>query len=217
MSFKNTTLITLLLASSSVFADTSTSKFYGGIDIASASIDNRAQETANTLVGLLGGSTTVTQTVRNGAFRVFGGYKIIENADVELGYLQTQNFNITASGVTGAGFGSTAYSLNGSVKVSGIDYSVLFRPSISTGMNGLFVRVGGHRTTADVTASVSVAGTNVSANSKESGSGMLYGIGYDLNINQTLDVRVGITQYQKIAGASNNDATIYSIGLKGNF
>jgi hypothetical protein len=217
MSIKKISFITLLLASSSVFADASTSKFYGGLDIASASIENRAQETRNTLVSLLGGTTTVTQTVRNGAFRVFGGYKIIENADIELGYLQTQNFNITASGVTGAGFGTTAYNLSGSVKVSGFDYSVLLRPSISTGMNGLFVRVGGHQTTADVTASVSVGGTNVSANSKESGSGMLYGIGYDLNINQTLDVRVGITQYQKVAGISNNEATIYSIGLKGNF
>jgi hypothetical protein len=215
---KNKTLITMLLVCSSpAFAETTASKFYAGVDLGSAKIENRAQAIADTFVNVLGGSSTVTQTVRNGALRLYGGYKAFENADFELGYLQSRDFDTSVSGVTGPSYSNTAYSVTGSVKVSGFDYSVLLRPDRSTGMNGFFLRLGGHSYKAEANTTVSIGGTNASINTKESGTGVMYGIGYDVTVNETVDVRFGITQMKKMAGLSDNDATYFSVGVKGNF
>ncbi len=215
---KNKTLLTMLLVCSSpAFADQAASKFYGGLDLGSAKVENRAQAIADNLVSVFGGSSSVTQTVRNGALRFYGGYKAFENADFELGYMQSRDFDTSASGVAGASYSNTAYSATGSVKVSGFDYSVLLRPDRSTGMNGFFLRLGGHSYKAEANTAVSFGGTNVSVNTKESGTGIMYGIGYDVSINETLDVRFGITQMKKMAGLSNNDATYFSVGVKGSF
>ena len=215
---KNKALLSMLIVCSSpAFAGSTASKFYGGLDLGSAKVENRAQAIADTFVSVLGGSSSVTQTVRNGAWRLYGGYKAFENADFELGYMQTRDFDTTVSGVTGASYSNTAYSATGSVKVSGFDYSVLLRPDRSTGMNGFFLRLGGHNYKAEATTAVTVGNTNASVNTKESGTGITYGIGYDLTINDAVDIRFGITQMKKIAGLSNNDATYFSVGVKGNF
>jgi len=215
---KNKALLSMLIVcSSSAFADSTASKFYGGLDLGSAKVENRAQAIADTFVSVLGGSSSVTQTVRNGAWRLYGGYKAFENADFELGYMQTRDFDTSVSGVTGASYSNTAYSATGSVKVSGFDYSVLLRPDRSTGMNGFFLRLGGHSYKAEATTAVTIGSTNASVNTKESGTGIMYGIGYDVTVNDTVDVRFGITQMKKIAGLSDNDATYFSVGVKGNF
>jgi hypothetical protein len=212
---KNTTLFSIFLTvASPAFADSTASKFYGGLDLGSAKVENRAQAIADSFVGILGGSSSVTQTVRNGAWRIYGGYKAFENADFELGYLQTRDFGTSISGTSGAG---AAYTAAGNVTVSGFDYSVLLRPNRSTGMNGFFVRLGGHSYNAQATTAITIAGINDSINTKESGSGIMYGLGYDSTINETIDIRFGITQIQKVAGISNNDATYLSVGVKGNF
>jgi hypothetical protein len=215
---KNKALLSMLIVcSSSAFADSTGSKFYGGLDLGSAKVENRAQAIADTFVSVLDGSSSVTQTVRNGAWRLYGGYKAFENADFELGYMQTRDFDTSVSGVTGASYSNTAYSATGSVKVSGFDYSVLLRPDRSTGMNGFFLRLGGHSYKAEAPTAVPIGSTNASVNTKESGTGIMYGIGYDVTINDTVDVRFGITQMKKIAGLSDNDATYFSVGVKGNF
>jgi hypothetical protein len=58
--------------------------FYAGIELGYASLKDQTQETANDLVGAVGGRVSVTQD--SGIFdgRLFGGYKIIENIDFEL-------------------------------------------------------------------------------------------------------------------------------------
>jgi hypothetical protein len=212
---KNTILFSVFLAcANQALADSSPSKFYGGFELGSAKVENRAQAIADTFVGILGGSTTVTQTVRNGAWRAFGGYKAFENADFELGYMQTRDFGLSVSGVTG---GAVAYSASGSVQVSGIDYSVLLRPNRSTGLNGFFVRLGGHNYKVEGSTAVSVGGTTTSVNTKDSCAGMMYGIGYDTTITETIDIRFGITQLNKVGGITDNDATYLSVGVKGNF
>jgi hypothetical protein len=95
-----------------------------------------------------------------------------------------------------------------------LDYSVLLRPSISTGFNNLYVRLGG--TWANETASTS--GTNVTGGSGSySGSGYLYGLGYDQPIDKTFNARFQINRLQNIAGQSSDNATVFSIGLLGKF
>lgn len=204
---------TVLFSSAVVIADDN--KFYFGAEAGSVKIDNRAQAVANDLVTVLGGSASVTQTVRNGAGRIFGGYKFNENVDLELGYVQTQSFNISMRGTTS---GNVAYAASGGVKVSGFDYSVLLRPSKDSGFNELFFKVGGHNFTSKANFSMSAGGNTVTVpSSKTSGTGMLFGVGYDLSLDKNLSVRFGVTQYNKVSGMSDSDATFVSIGVKGTF
>ena len=95
-----------------------------------------------------------------------------------------------------------------------LDYSVLLRPSISTGFNNLYVRLGG----TWAKENVSTSGTNVSGgNWNTTGSGYLYGLGYDQPIDKTFDARFQINRLQNIAGQSSDRATVFSVGFLGKF
>lgn len=204
---------TALFSSATAIAEDG--KYYFGAEVGSVKIENRAQAIANDAVAIAGGTASVTQTVRNGAGRIFGGYKFNENVDLELGYLQSQSFNTSIAGLTG---GNVAYAAGGGVKVSGFDYSVLLRPSKDSGFNELFLKVGGHNFTSKANFSMSAGGNAITIPStKTSGSGMLFGVGYDLSLDKNLSVRFGLTQYNKISGMSDADATFFSIGVKGTF
>jgi len=194
-----------------VSAQTFTPKFYAGAELGYAAVANNAQTFANSLVATNGGSASVTQNRSIAVGRIFGGYKVLENVDLELGAAQTSNVNYNFSALSRTG---AAYSGTTGVSVMVLDYSVLLRPSISTGYNNLYVRLGG--TWAKETASTS--GTNVTGgNGSYSGSGYLYGLGYDQPIDKTFNARFQINRLQNIAGQSSDTATVFSVGLLGKF
>jgi hypothetical protein len=199
------------VASFSVSAQTFKPQFYAGAELGYAALENNAQTFANSLVATNGGSASVTQNSGIAVGRIFGGYKVLENVDLELGAAQTSNVNYNFSALSRTG---AAYSGTTSVSVMVLDYSVLLRPSISTGFNNLYVKLGG--TWAKETASTS--GTNVTGGSGSySGSGYLYGLGYDQPIDKTFDARFQINRLQNIAGQSSDKATVFSVGLLGKF
>lgn len=195
-------------------AQTVDKKFYGGIEVGVTQISDQTAATNASLVSALGGTASSSQDTSVNDYRIFGGYKFNENIGAELGYMQTSNFDMTVRGVTG---GSVAYTGSASAKLSGYDYSVLLRPSISSNLNNLFLRLGGHYYTADATGSVTATGGNASMNTSKSGSGFLYGIGYDLNVLDNVGVRFSVNHLDKIAGDSENSATVYSIGVLARF
>jgi hypothetical protein len=199
------------VASFGVSAQTFKPQFYAGAELGYAALENNAQTFANSLVATNGGSASVTQNSGIAVGRIFGGYKVLENVDLELGAAQTSNVNYNFSALSRTG---VPYSGTTSVSVMVLDYSVLLRPSISTGFNNLYVRLGG--TWANETASTS--GTNVTGGSGSySGSGYLYGLGYDQPIDKTFNARFQINRLQNIAGQSSDNATVFSIGLLGKF
>ncbi len=184
--------------------------FYVGGDIGYTIVDNNAQAFANGLVATNGGSASVTQNRDVGIGRIYGGYKITENFDVEVGYFASGDVSYRFSGVSS---GNTAYSGTADVAAKGIDYSILMRPSISTGWNAAFLQVGGHSSKE----TVDVYGTNIRGGKlSASGTGYLLGAGYDFNITKEIDIRVKATYLNKIAGTSD-DATVYSVGVIGRF
>lgn len=188
--------------------------FYAGIELGYASLKDQTQETANDLVGAVGGRVSVTQD--SGIFdgRLFGGYKIIENIDFELGFTQSGTASQTASGVSRT---NVAYTANADISNSGLDYSVLLRPSISTGFNNLFFRVGGTYLTQKTQISASAGGASASQTINTSGSGYLLGLGYDIPVSKSIDVRAAYNYVGNIAGVSNNYSNRFSIGLLGKF
>jgi OmpA-like transmembrane domain len=184
--------------------------FYLGADAGYTIVDNNAQAFANGLVATNGGSASVTQNRDISVGRIYTGYKITENFDVEVGYFASGNVSYRFSGVSS---GNTAYAGTADVAAKGIDYSILMRPNISTGWNSAFLQVGGHSSKE----TVDVYGTNIrGGKSSASGTGYLYGAGYDLNIAKDIDIRLKATYLNKIAGTSD-DATIYSVGVIGRF
>lgn len=214
---KNLLAVALLsLAATGAMAQSATFKpgFYAGVELGYATLDDQTQKTANSLVSTLGGRATVTQD--SGIFdgRIFGGYKVIENIDLELGYTQSGTVSQTASGVTS---GNVAYTANNDVSYNGVDYSVLLRPSLSTGLNNLYFRVGGTYLTQKSQVSASAGGASASQTTNTSGSGYLIGIGYDIPVSKSVDIRAAYNYVGNIAGVSDTYSNRFSVGLLGKF
>jgi opacity protein-like surface antigen len=200
----------------SAMAQSSTFKpgFYAGIELGYAQVEDQTQETATALVSSLGGRATVTQDSAVFDGRIFGGYKIIENIDFELGLAQSSTVSQTVSGVSG---GSVSYTGKADISYSGVDYSVLLRPSISTGLNNLYVRVGGTYLTQKQDVSLSTSGYSASSALNTSGSGYILGVGYDIPVSKSVDIRAAYNYLGNIAGISNNYTNRFSIGVLGKF
>jgi hypothetical protein len=204
----------LALAATAQAQTFESNKFYGGAELSSSKLDNETGSTANALVNAYGGSVTVTQDSRVRMGRFFGGYKLNDNVGFELGYLQSSNFGINAVGRSGGG---TNYTIGASAKFSGLDYSVLLRPNVDTGLNNLYVRLGLHNYKADVTGSASAGGHTFSATESYSGTGSIYGVGYDADIGNEFKVRFAINKVKKVGGESDMGGTAYGVSLIKNF
>jgi hypothetical protein len=203
-------LISLLSLSVSAFAAEKQGS-YGGIELGYLGLQNEAQASANDLVRAFGGSATVNSDSGMAVGRLFGGYNFNENIGIELGAYRTSDFDQTASGTTSGG----AYTARATLYNYGVDGSFLIRPNISTGLNNLFVRFGGHwsETNADASFAGSVAGT---AWAYQRGTGWLAGLGYDADVSKDVSVRISWTHRDRIAG-SDYYANIGMIGAKFNF
>ncbi len=212
---KKVLLSVVLLASATSFAQSNSFKpgFYAGIDAGYTKVSDQTNTTATTLVSGVGGSAAVTQNTGIGVGRIFGGYKVTENFDVELGYFQTGDITQNIAGVAR---NSVAYTGSVKIETSGYDYSVLARPNISTGWNNAFLKIGGQH--SEYKSTITLTGTSTaSISNKVNGNGYLFGAGYDFNVAKNIDVRAQATRFLKIAGESDSKATIYSVGVLGKF
>jgi hypothetical protein len=211
MSKNQNQLILALIAaaiSSSAFADEGAfvARPYLGVDLGYTKVKDEAQSIANSLVSAVGGAATVTQDTSAYAGRIFAGYKVTENFDLEIAYLKTNNIGVSFSGVASSG---TAYVGSSNITIGGFDYSALIRPSISSGYNNLYFRFGG--TNLETKTSATVNGYSVSQNTN--GTGLQYGIGYDSDISTGIKSRIAFTHYDKISGVSGNYANVFSVGI----
>ncbi len=127
--------------------------------------------------------------------RLFGGYNINENFALELGVNRMATFQY--------------YGID--VDNWGIDYSLLLRPNISSGLNGLFVRGGGHWSDT----SASACGVYCASVSK-SGSGFMAGVGYDAKLNESMSARISYTYKDSLSGLEA-DGHVGSVGILFNF
>ncbi len=72
-------------------------------------------------------------------------------------------------------------------------------------------------TTLNADMSIDANAVSASANKSYSGTGTLYGVGYDQKFNETTKIRYAAVKYSKVGGESDSGGTIYSIGLVKNF
>jgi len=131
----------------------------------------------------------------SGIGRIFGGYNFNESVAIELGAYRMATYEYRSS------------SLNANVDNWGIDYSLLLRPDKSTGLNGLFVRAGGHWSDTSVDACIFSCGS-----ASQSGNGFLAGVGYDAKFNEAMAARISYT-YRDSVSNLEADGHVTSIGI----
>ncbi len=191
-----------IAAAAPAFAQTATpSQFYIGVD----GVSQRLKSTDD-LPGGPTGPAALTESKTTA--RLFGGYQITPNWAVELGY------------------GSTRYSVNvddiderstGNLRLKGLDLGVTYK--FTQGLPGFFVKAGLSRFKAEASGSGTDKGTNApfTISGSESGTGPMFGFGYEANLTGNLDGRVGYTQYNKVAGDSDVKLRMLYVGLKYRF
>jgi hypothetical protein len=193
-------------------ANAQQSKTYLGGEFGVSKVDNVTGDLTSNLVNAVGGAATATQDSTVSTFKFLGGFRYTENVDLELAYFQSSTTNLNFNGVAR---NSVAYTGNANMKFSGFEYATNLRPSITSGWNDLYFRVGGHSSKVEYGLSVTGNSTVATSQSK-SGSGTLYGIGYDQAINDTTKARYSVIKYTKVGG-EDVGGTVYSIGIVKNF
>ena len=187
--------ILLCFLSPSIIAEEKQTNF--GIDFGWAFIDIGAAKTAQNIANISG--STVTYTSDTGAFagRIYGDYKISENIYGEVGYFLSGEVNAkyTLSGATA----SEAYS------VSGLDFSGVYK-----GDSGFFAKGGIHSSTVDGKANITISGTSYAAKAAASGTGALFGFGFDLEDGS----RYGYTFYSSLGGLADADVGLLYYGWR---
>jgi hypothetical protein len=204
------TLLALATLASAHMASAQTfqSQPYFGFEVGSTKVQDATGSTASSLVSSLGGSAVVTQDSSVQSYKLIGGYKVSENLDLELSYLKTSTLDMNFAGVSG---GNVAYSGNVNVKFSGYEYSAIVRPSISSGWNNAYVKLGGHTLDADAGFRVTAGNVNVGTSASVSGTGLLVGVGYDYPVDKNTSLRFAWTRYSDVAG-EDITAKFVSIG-----
>lgn len=207
-------ILTILLPSNLFaqdFFESTTPKGFVGVEYGWSKVDNNTQQLADLFVDELGGRASVTQDTSVGIGRVFAGYWFVDMLGAEVGYFQTSDIRYRLSGTTSS---AVAYTSSGDLKYKGWDYSLLLRPAPNVPVwKGLYFKAGGHNTKTDLNFSIALPGLTYSTNINDSGSGTLYGAGYDWALTNNVFGRVAVTHFNKLAGESEDSATAYSVGV----
>jgi hypothetical protein len=184
--------------------------FYVGGGVGYSAIKNELADFNAGMVSSVGGSITSSQDSSMQNLRLTGGYKVNDNFAIELGYVKTSDFGLSFTGRSG---GNVAYSGSGTVSISGFDVAAVLRPDIASGYNNFFATVGTHSYKAKTGVTFSVSGTSYSDNTSESGTGLMFGVGYDWKIDKDLDFRMSLIRMNKLAGNSDSNATSVGVNL----
>lgn len=158
--------------------------------------------------GVLSLSTSQDKTVP--AFRIFGGMALNPNFDVELGYLHTGDARVTYRGLNGA----SNWRMTEDYSATGLDLAAVYKPF----NNGFFVKGGVHATKGKVKINgYEDDALETSDNHSESGTGFLLGLGYQAPIAKGLNLRASFVRYQRIAGESDYNLDLVTVGLTKSF
>jgi len=201
---KKTLLSMMLLAASSTFAQSATPvPLYVGID--GNYLDLKLPKDSPP------GGFDGRYEMKNhaSAVRLFGGYQFSPNWAAELGYLSSSSFSMRQSDAFGT--------VESDMKLSGLELSGVYK--FTQGVPGLFLKAGVTRFKAKGSSRDTAVGTGVVTidSGSQTGSGYLFGIGYEAPLSGNLNGRIGFTRYQKVAGESDANINAVYVGLKYNF
>lgn len=203
------------LVSSNAFAEVAnkpSNGMYGGIDIGYGRVKTGVAQTAQYLANDINEDVTATYDKGVGVGRVYLGYTINENIATEIGFFGSTKHHTNYSSTNGLG--------DISAKARGGDISVLLRPSVSTGLNNAFLRLGAQYSKIDESGDfVHNDGVTITTYSttNEKGSGFLIGAGFDAPIDKNMNARISYTYMDNLGGLSGANVNLLSVGLKFDF
>ena len=209
---KKFVVIGLVALSSAVMAQVKTG--YMGIEGGYSSVSDQSDELKNAAVSSYGGTASASQKTGITSYRIYGGMDVNDKISLELGYMGSSSVTATLSGRSS---GAVNYSMDIGLKLTGYDYSVMWFPNRTSTQRGGFLRIGGHNTKLSGSGAVVVSGTRYSSNISDSGTGLQFGVGYEGDLTQTIDYRVGVSRYNKVAGESGTGVSVISAGLISRF
>jgi len=176
---------------------------YLGVGAGYNRVDNNTAEFDAGLRAALGGTVSSTADSNVTNIRLIGGYKVNENLALELGFVNSSDYSLSFSGRSSG----VNYSGEGSVSFRGFDVSTVIRPSVTSGFNNLFGVVGIHNYRAKTEVAVTVSGRSVSSSDSQSGTGLMFGVGYDMKLSDKLDFRLSLIRFSRLAGDSESSTT----------
>lgn len=164
-----------------------------GVEIGWSPIELEAEDTAQKIANASGSTVTTEYDVGVFVGRIFGEYGISEDLYLDAGYFQTSGGEATYK--IGTDSAKETYDAHG------FDISTVMKDD-----SGFFGKLGFHSSTIDGLATVTIGGTSYSATGEASGTGLLFGAGFEVD-----DTRYSLTRYNDVGGVS--DFTFFSAGI----
>ncbi len=181
-----------------------------GVEGGWASIDqaSRARSNAQLIANATSRTTTYTYDKGTYAGRFFLAFPVAKDFEIEAGYFMTGSLDTR--------YTNSAGSATESYEASGFDLAVVIKPAA---LNGFYLKAGMHRSEVEGSARVTIGGTTVSITESESGSGWVFGGGYEWQVGSAKDLfaRVSYTFYNKLGGMSDGDAGVFALGIMKRF
>lgn len=202
--------VLILILATAVAGASQAAGGYIGLGLGVSKIKNEESRFNSAFLSQVGGSISSAQDTSANNIRAIGGFFLNENLALEVGYTRTNNIDLRYSGVTSS---SAAYRGAAAVSVSGLDGSLIFRPSLASGYNKFFASVGFHSYEAKLKTTFLVGSSAYLADTEVTGTGTMYGIGYDYRLGHAMDIRFGLTRLNRIAGESAANMTNYGVTL----
>ena len=192
--------VAAMLAAGSAAAQTADSGVYVGVEGAYFSVNSIATPS---------GARKTSETTDVGALRAMVGYQFNKNLALELGYFATDDLK-----QSGTNLARTA-TYETKIDTKGADLALVYK--FTEFVPGLYLKAGATR--SKVSGSITARSGSAVASSSDSvtGTGYLFGLGYEFAVSQNLGARLGYTRYEKLGGESDNKANVFSLGVKYKF
>ena len=156
------------------------------------------------------GATALGQTVfysydrATWAGKGFFGYEFNDNVNFEVGYFMTGDIDIKYSIASGA-------AIEEAFSGSGFDYSLKY----DFNDEGLYARLGRHSSELENSATLTLNGTAFATTTvSTSGSGNLFGLGYEMKKADGSSTFYGYDLYQDVGGSSGADFGYLYYGVR---
>lgn len=155
--------------------------------------------------------------------KIYGGYKLLNYMDIEMGYTRNDNWNPT-NDYKNYSTGATVKSQR-QVHAQALYASLSFRPIPEGRGHGLYFKLGGHASELRVSKKITgtapnlntlAAGDNLPYDGETHGYGTLYGVGFDFKTVRYGAVRLEWSHFNKLGGTPFGKSSI-NIGYHGFF
>jgi hypothetical protein len=185
---------------------------YVGLELGSAypDLDGMISDNKSFIEDETGNPVSTSKDKTVPAFRIFGGKAANQNLDIELGYLSTGDMRVTYRGVDAG----DDLRWTQDFSASGFDLAAVYKPF----EKGFFIKAGMHATRGKVKIKLYENGLLDGVESDSaSGTGLLMGVGYEAPVSKGVNLRGSYVRYQRMAGESDYDLDMVTLGLTKQF